>query len=663
MATLLWPESSQQAVRGALRRELHVLNKQFGASCFRTSWEMVGIAPTAVIWNDVAIFRQLVAKEIQQSQAESVLSTAWKDDLLAATALYTGDFLAGFSLPDAEEFEAWQRFEAERLRRAFTGALANVIQWYRQQGNYSAAIPHALRWLAMDTLHEPAHRALMELYAMAGDATAALRHYDECQRILQQELGVPPAAETTALYDSIRNRHVVPPIEKTDPLPPPPVATAFSPTAPPTAQPRIPLIGRRLEWQQLQNSWSTAQQNGAHCVIIAGEAGIGKTRLAEELLAWAGQHQIAAAQTRSYAAQGELAYAAVSELLRTKPFQRCVQLLDDAALTHLSRLWPDLPQPEPVMDSWQRQQLFAALAQSCCVQTRPLLLFFDDLQWADRETLEWLHYLLTTIRHRAEQTHATHSLILVGTMRTGEVDAQHPVPRLLRTLARDDCLTQIDLAPLNPPAVQELANALAPVPFDSIVLEGLQRQTGGNPLFIVESIRTGLFQPGAEAAPVMPGTALWLTERVPQLPPKVYGVIQARLLQLSPQAQEIAALAAVIGRAFSFDLLSAAATLPEITLATALDELWQRHILREQSPGSYDFDHDRIRDVAYSEIGPARRRLLHRQVVEALESSEADRLDTVSGELAAHCVQAGLIKRALALLHPRGPDGPTAWCL
>ncbi|MEZ4683500.1 MAG: BTAD domain-containing putative transcriptional regulator [Caldilineaceae bacterium] len=240
LATLLWPESSQQAVRGALRRELHVLNKQFGASCFRTSWEMVGIAPTAVIWNDVAIFRQLVAKEIQQSQAESVLSTAWKDDLLAATALYTGDFLAGFSLPDAEEFEAWQRFEAERLRRAFTGALANVIQWYRQQGNYSAAIPHALRWLAMDTLHEPAHRALMELYAMAGDATAALRHYDECQRILQQELGVPPAAETTALYDSIRNRHVVPPIEKTDPLPPPPVATAFSPTAPPTAQPRIP---------------------------------------------------------------------------------------------------------------------------------------------------------------------------------------------------------------------------------------------------------------------------------------------------------------------------------------------------------------------------------------------------------------------------------------
>src|SRR6266542_4108291 len=149
LAVLLWPDADDAHARAALRRTLSALNHALG-------------------------------------------SAACAEPLRAAVALHRGDFLAGFSLRDAPEFEDWQLAEVEALRREQAGALQRLVEAYAVQGRWQAAIAGAERWLALDSLHEPAHRQLMRLYAWSGQRGAAMRQYRACVRVLDQELGVPP---------------------------------------------------------------------------------------------------------------------------------------------------------------------------------------------------------------------------------------------------------------------------------------------------------------------------------------------------------------------------------------------------------------------------------------------------------------------------------------
>ncbi|MFN2155667.1 MAG: BTAD domain-containing putative transcriptional regulator, partial [Anaerolineae bacterium] len=113
-------------------------------------------------------------------------------------------FLAGFTLPDAPAFDEWQFFEGEGLRDEVADALQRLARWYGDHGEYESAIPCARRWLSLDPLHEPAHRELMALYARSGQRAAALRQYDECERVLDEELSVEPSSQTVELYEAIR---------------------------------------------------------------------------------------------------------------------------------------------------------------------------------------------------------------------------------------------------------------------------------------------------------------------------------------------------------------------------------------------------------------------------------------------------------------------------
>jgi predicted ATPase len=163
----------------------------------------------------------------------------------------------------------------------------------------------------------------------------------------------------------------------------------------------------------------------------------------------------------------------------------------------------------------------------------------------------------------------------------------------------------------------------------------LHQDAEGNPLFVVECVRTGLFEPGAKersaggVTPAPSGAAV---------PPKVQAVIARRLAQLSPPARELVSVAATIGRAFTFAVLARASDADEPTLVRGLDELWQRRIVREQGTDTYDFSHDKIREVAYQSLLASRRRVLHRKVAEAMEVVFADRLGEYFGIMAQHCL-------------------------
>ncbi|MCB0106576.1 MAG: tetratricopeptide repeat protein, partial [Caldilineaceae bacterium] len=206
LATLFWPEADQRGARASLRRELHILNSTLGTQWLETDRETVTLAPNAPIWVDVEAFRaHLVAVRNHDHHADEACG-ACLEPLTAAVTLYQGDFLAGFTLSDCPEFDDWQFIHADELRRDLGAALAKLVQLHRERGEYESAIGYARRWLALDNLHEPVHRIIMTLCAQAGHFGAALRQYEECQRLLDEELGVAPEAATTALFETIRSR-------------------------------------------------------------------------------------------------------------------------------------------------------------------------------------------------------------------------------------------------------------------------------------------------------------------------------------------------------------------------------------------------------------------------------------------------------------------------
>ncbi|NIP69311.1 MAG: tetratricopeptide repeat protein, partial [Planctomycetales bacterium] len=158
------------------------------------------------LWLDVDQFLSLLRACREHDHPEADVCPECLTALAKAVELYRGDFLAGFSLRDSPNFDEWQFFQTESLRQELASALERLVRGHSAQGAYESAIPYARRWLALDPLHEPAHRHLMQLYAQAGQRAAALRQYQECVRILEAELGLPPSEETTSLYKQIRTR-------------------------------------------------------------------------------------------------------------------------------------------------------------------------------------------------------------------------------------------------------------------------------------------------------------------------------------------------------------------------------------------------------------------------------------------------------------------------
>ncbi|HEX7974091.1 MAG TPA: BTAD domain-containing putative transcriptional regulator, partial [Anaerolineales bacterium] len=203
LATLLWPDYDQSNARAALRRTLSALRKGLRQEALEVRWDSIGLLPGLDHWSDVTEFRGLLAASAAHGHPPGEACGDCLPLLSKAVNLYRGDFMAGFTLRDSPNFDEWQFFEADELRRELAGALEKLARGDLQAGDFELAIAAARRWSSLDPLSEEAHRMLMQCYAGSGQRNAALRQYCECVRILEIELGVPPLEETTALYRSI----------------------------------------------------------------------------------------------------------------------------------------------------------------------------------------------------------------------------------------------------------------------------------------------------------------------------------------------------------------------------------------------------------------------------------------------------------------------------
>src|SRR6185503_3579401 len=219
LATFFWPELDQQRGRAYLRRDLAALNTSLPGNWLIANRETVELNREASPWLDTEQFQRLLAACQAHGHAPEIVCADCVPLLSEVVALYTGDFLAGFTLRDSPEFDDWQFFQTESLRQELATTLERLVRGLNAQGKADAAIPHARRWVALDPLHEPAQRELIRLYDQAGQPAAGLRQYEEYVKLLEEELGLPPEEETTTLYEAIKAKRLLGSFIKAEPEP------------------------------------------------------------------------------------------------------------------------------------------------------------------------------------------------------------------------------------------------------------------------------------------------------------------------------------------------------------------------------------------------------------------------------------------------------------
>ncbi|HZD02586.1 MAG TPA: AAA family ATPase [Actinomycetes bacterium] len=648
LAELLWPEHDSEHARAALRRTLSALNRALADDCpgmLLPDRASIGL-DRRELELDVRRFEELLAACRAHGHAPERVCDACVAPLTEAVALHRGEFMAGFVLRDAAGFEEWQLVQAERLRRELAGALDRLVLGLAGTGAWEGAVEAAHRRVALDQLHEPAHRQLMQVYAWSGQRAAALRQYRECVRELDQELGVPPLEETTSLYQAIASDRAppVPELARSGGATPgrPAAAAAASAAVTAAEMASYPVVGRAAEWAALLQAYEAAR-SGGRLVVVEGEAGIGKTRLAEDFLAEARRRKSATIASRCYEEQRELAYAPFIEGLRAALPRRgsggWVAELRGHWLAEAARLLPDLAElrgdlsPAPSLDSpgaqsrffeGMRQTLLAALAGP-----GPGVLLLDDLHWADDASLDLLTYLVRRLRGQR--------LAIVATWRGEEVPRGHRLRRLLAEAQRAGTSSSLLLRRLGEAEVAELVRAVAPSRADAA--HDLHRETEGLPFFLVEYL----------AAMTGKGTGV----AAPALPSGVRELLRGRLGSVGETGWQLLTAAAVIGRSFDFELVREASGRSEEEAVTALEELLARGLVQEVDEGeraavAYDFSHEKLRALAYEETSLPRRRLLHRRVAEALAGRGRGRGDAgpPAGLVAHHFQLAGADEQA-----------------
>ncbi len=622
LAFLFWPESSESQARTNLRQLLHHLRSRV-PDCDK----YLDVDPHALRWRaeadfstDVADFERAASARVEE--AGSNTPAGLRERLERAAALYGGDLLPGL-------YDEWVQAERRRLRQRYTDLLVRLVAHLEKTREYPAAISHAERLLSADPLSEASHQLLIRLHALNGDGAGALRAYRHCADVLGRELGVEPGISTRRLLEEVTQ--------------PEPALTGERLHVSRAPSPTLPLVGRRRELDRFLDLWRTAAAGRALFALVLGESGIGKTRLAEEAMSRAGQ-RADAVYARCYVAEQSLAYAPVTQWLRSEPIRSRAAGLPGSDLSELVRVVPELLKehpglspPPPLTEGWQRRRFLETLARAVVASPQALLLVLDDLQWCDPETLDWLEFLL----HFDPKA----KLLVLATARPEDAGVKRALRPLLHRLTRDDLASEIVLAPLDRDETEALARLVSRQEIDSRSMSRIFGETEGNPLFVVESVRAGPAAAGQHELEGGPAQSTPVADS--SLPPRVRAVLASRLAQLSPPAHELAGLAATIGRAFGVELLLRASTLREADLIPLIDELWERRIIHQARNGTYDFSHDRLRDVAYEELGPGRRSSLHRSVAEALEAGSAGETGAASSLVAEQYERAGVPARAL----------------
>ncbi|GGI05961.1 BTAD domain-containing putative transcriptional regulator [Egicoccus halophilus] len=546
--------------------------------------------------------------------------------LQRAVERYRGDFLAG-------HYDEWVLVEQQRLAQRHLDALGDLVALTRSVGAYDEALVYARRLTHQDPLREDAHREVMRLCTLLGRTSDALRQYERCREVLAEELGTEPAAATRQLHQRILHER-----RRVEGAPPGPPASSFPQ--------RLPLAGRNAERADGVAVLEDAQAGRGGLVLIEASAGHGKSRLLTELLddaRWRGAKTLLAS---GRGPQGSGPYAVVRQLLEPAltPL-RVEQLrhrLDPVWLGLVAELLPPVARALPpalrpiaaVRPEEAAGRLRSALVRTLVAMASldPLVVAVDDLQWADDASLELLAEL------SAEVGDASIALLLA--YRGDEARRRGPVWRTVRDLDRRLRPVRLLLQPLAPADVTAVVRAAGlGRGAEAALAQRLHRETGGNPLFVVETLRS--IAETVDDLDVDAGTL--------PLPATIRDLVRTRLASLSSDERALVEVAAVAGDGTGLDVLAEATELPRRTVVDAASTLVRRALLREAADG-VSLSHEQLRRVTLDVLTEAARRALHRRVGTARERLEPEAVD----RLAHHFAEAGDVRKAVHYLLAAG---------
>jgi DNA-binding SARP family transcriptional activator len=547
---LLWPEKPEAAARHSLNEATRVLRRYLGDSSVDTAGGQVRLTPEAV-----------------RLDVDRLEELAGAGDWSSAARLIAGEFLEGFAMPGASAFEDWLAGERSIVRQRSVEVLIHHAEDLLQGGKAGKASGIAMRALLLEPRSEPALRVAMRSLALAGNRTGALDRYEAFRTRLKEEMGSSPDAATEALADRVRHERSPRPA---------PIGRAGDPAD----EPRPPLVGREVELTRLADVAAAASREWrAAALIIQGDSGIGKTRLAEELLARLRLDGITVASMRAVEADREEEWSGVLALARGGLLQAPgVAAASPGALSVFADVIPEWADrfPGPPRDAGA-VSYGRALSDVVRAATdeQPIVLAVDDAQWLDQTSML---ALLATLRDLA----AAPLILLLS------ADLQPPRSELdeLRTrLGRDLRGAALRLSPLNSADLRALARHMLPL-FNEVEIERIVRRvatdSAGLPLLAVELLRAvalGLDLRGTPGA--WPEPLKTLDQTLPgDLPDTVSAAIRVGFRRLSPAAQRALSVAAVLGDRVPLEKLAHALDLALPEVAGALDELeWHRWLI------------------------------------------------------------------------------------
>jgi DNA-binding SARP family transcriptional activator len=563
---LLWPDTREAAARNNLVHLLRKLRTAIGTELVEGG-ELLSLLPLREV--DALIARDLFAQ-----------------GRYAEVAAFEGTLLDGLPYDDLPELDDWVSSERECFEAWRLQALQGEAAQLERAGNYDEAVVWARRLLDADPFSESAYRRLMRLQYLRGDRPAALKAFERCKAMLQHEFGVEALPETVRLAQEIE-RGTVPPPSPTAPSPSIPLAVLRPPT----------LVGREVEWTRLEAARAAGQ-----VAFISGEPGVGKSRLARD---FAFREGALLFEGRP----GDLTqpYASLARGLRAFLSHRSDLALLPWVRHELSRLLPEFAEPgvitSPLRDDADVLRFKGAVLEFIHkgAEGVPVLLI-DDLHYYDAASSEVVSYLISAGSPFGESGQLPFPIC---TFRPGELTPAQQTD-VQRTLGAGLGIL-LELEPLPGAAVAELLQK-AGVPDDYELHAALVRYAGGNPLFVLETLKHLVESGGLKA------------DLLKHLPPsgKVGVLLRQRLDRLSPPALGAARAAAVLQSDFDLEVIAEILNAPIFELARAWEELETAQVMREGR-----FSHDLMMEAVRADIPVSVRGLLHRSAARTLERHRA----------------------------------------
>ncbi|MEW6273055.1 MAG: AAA family ATPase [Thermodesulfobacteriota bacterium] len=537
------------------------------------------------------------------------------DRLRELAARFRGELLEGLELTDFFDFYAWCVAERSEARALHGRILAALLE--RLAATPLDALPYAQALVRVDPLDEGARAGLVRLLGGLGRHAEAAQQHEAGMRLFE-ELRASPSGELARAWEEVRRARGTAPRaaererETADEARRPQGAPAQRADVPAPQHPSgPPLVGRAAESTRLNALLDDAARGTVRCLLLAGDPGVGKTRLLRELLDEAGRRGATSLEGRAFEAERSRAYGPWIDALQQLPHFA----LQGAGAAELAALVRGSAPGD--VEGRTREHLFGAVAEliaSRGAPGSPVLLVLDDVQWFDDASAALLHWVARANRGRP--------LGIALAARRGELPDNAAMARVLRSLRQEELLEELAVGPLDDEATRALVAAVSP----GTDVERVRARSAGNPLLVLELTRAPLSADG-------------------ELPATLRDLVRGRIERLPPDAADVLRWGAVLGRTFNVRTLRELASLDLDALVLALDRL-ERHALigaladPSEPLGAYAFTHEVVQSVVYADMSEPRRRLMHLRIAQALEPRAAID-ESVTADVAHHAALAG----------------------